>query len=255
MRLFPPELDIGLDEGFTQDKDIFKRSEFGARLSTIVRVLDGPAVLVLDAPWGTGKTSFVRMWRGSLNREGVPTIYFDAFANDYHEDAFLALAAEIIARAEEVEPRSSRAVRSFKSKAVKVAKVLGRASLHVGVRLGTAGILAASDVEEVVAVGKEAAKEIGKEAADALDQLVKERLESHRTDPFEEGRLSRAVLADDDGDRLFEGEREVRTEQRQAKGIGLGVGDKRLVEPDALQIGRGQVDGTLSSAHVRARLI
>ncbi len=99
MRLLPPELASGGDEGFTSENDIFGRKAFGDVLTRIVSELEGPTVLLLDAPWGTGKTTFVKMWRGELVKAKVPTISFDAFANDYREDGFLALAGETVARA------------------------------------------------------------------------------------------------------------------------------------------------------------
>jgi len=91
LQLFPPEIEIAADEGFSAH-DIFERKDFGDRLTRIVRALEIPRVLLLDAPWGPGKTIFVKMWRGELAKAGIPSIYFDAFANDYQEDAFLAVA-------------------------------------------------------------------------------------------------------------------------------------------------------------------
>src|SRR5437899_2382392 len=94
MRLFPPELEIGPEEGFTRERDIFERRPFGEKLTRIVQTLEDPLVLLLDGQWGTGKTTFIKMWRGELTKLKVPSIYFDAFANDYHEDAFLTIAGE-----------------------------------------------------------------------------------------------------------------------------------------------------------------
>jgi hypothetical protein len=79
---------------------------WSSQLTRIVAALEGPTVLLLDAPWGTGKTTFIKMWLGELANVGIPTIYFDAFTNDYHDDAFLTVAGEIVARAEELKPRS-----------------------------------------------------------------------------------------------------------------------------------------------------
>ena len=95
----------------------------------VVTALDDSAVLLLDSKWGTGKTTFVKMWLGELTKIGIPNIYFDAFANDYHEDAFLTIAGEIIARSEQLRPKSTRAINAFKTKAIGVAKALGRSSI------------------------------------------------------------------------------------------------------------------------------
>jgi predicted KAP-like P-loop ATPase len=149
-RLSPPELEIGIDEGFTPEKDIFGRKPFGETLTRIVRNLESPAVLLLDAPWGTGKTTFVKMWRGELAKAMIPSIFFDAFADDYHEDAFITLAGEIIARAEEQKPRSGETLKTFKRRAVGVAKVLGRASLRFGIRAASAGLLSGEMIEDGV---------------------------------------------------------------------------------------------------------
>ena len=134
MHLFPPEVDIGIDEGFTVEKDIFGRKEFAEQLTRVVRALEDPTVLLLDGKQGTGKTIFIRMWLGELRKLGIPTIYFDAFANDYHEDAFLTLAGEIIARAEELVPSGRVALDKFKTGAFQVAKAVARASMKIGIR-------------------------------------------------------------------------------------------------------------------------
>lgn len=115
MRLVPRELEIGPEEGFPPEKNIFNRKPFGEQLTRIVRAVEGPAVLLLDGQWGTGKTIFAKMWLGELTKVAIPTIYFDAFTNDYHDDAFLTVAGEIVARAEELKPRGTRALEKFKT--------------------------------------------------------------------------------------------------------------------------------------------
>ena len=181
MRLFPPDLEIGQEEGFDQEKDIFGRRQFGYKLTKIVQALEHPAVLLLDGYWGTGKTTFIKMWLGELSKLGVPTIYFDAFANDYHEDAFITLAGEIVARAEELGHQDSRSFAAFKEGAINVGKALVRASLRIGVRVASAGVLTGAELEGIKITG-EAAKAAGDETAKALDDLLKERLESHKAD-------------------------------------------------------------------------
>jgi predicted KAP-like P-loop ATPase len=194
LHLFPPELEIGPDEGFNE-KDIFGRREFGEVLTRIVRILEGPAVLLLDAPWGVGKTTFIKMWLGELSKIGIPNIYFDAFANDYHEDAFITVAGEIIARAETLKPRNSKTLKKFKDKAIGVAKILGRASVRFGVRAASAGLLTE---EDGLKVADEIAKAAGDETAKGLDELLTGRLESHNADreAFDQFRTSLTELSE-----------------------------------------------------------
>jgi hypothetical protein len=141
-----------------------------------------PADVLLDAPWGTGKTTFVKMWLGELAKAGIPTIYFDAFTNDYHDDAFLTVAGEVVARAEELKPRRTKALQKFKDSAIGVAKALGRASVRIGLRTASAGLLTGDEVMEGVKIAADGAKAVGDETAKAVDELLKERLESHNAD-------------------------------------------------------------------------
>ncbi|MGA3306147.1 MAG: P-loop NTPase fold protein [Stellaceae bacterium] len=139
MSFLIPELKIEPNEGFTAENDIFNRRNFGIALLNIVRSLEEPAVLVLDSPWGTGKTTFIKMWRGELAKASVPSVYFDAFANDYLADAFIALAGETIAQVNATDKPAKKALKKFKEGSLTAARILGRASVRLGVRAATGG--------------------------------------------------------------------------------------------------------------------
>jgi predicted KAP-like P-loop ATPase len=108
MRLFPKELEIAPGEGFTTEKDIFGRAGFGQQLTSIVSRVDAPLVILLDAPWGEGKTTFIKMWAGELKKRNIPSIYFDAFATDYQDNAFIALSSHIIDELDVAAPSSAK---------------------------------------------------------------------------------------------------------------------------------------------------
>jgi len=137
------------------------------------------------------------MWLGELQKLNVPSIYFDAFSNDYHEDAFLTLAGEIIARAEELSPRSKVTLGKFKVGAFQVAKALGRASTKIGIRAASAGLLSGEELAAGLKITTDIAKVVGDEAAKAVDDLIKERLDSHKADKkaFDQFRESLTALA------------------------------------------------------------
>lgn len=181
LHLAPAELEIGPTEGFSPEKDIFGRRDFGERLCRIVRAIEGPAVLLLDGEWGTGKTTFVKMWLGDLSKAHISSIYFDAFANDYHDDAFIALAGEIIAQVEDNKPSPRRALEVFRGQALQTAKALARAGVKVGIRVASAGLLTGEEVAGITITGDET-KALGEEGAKAIDELLKERLDSHKSD-------------------------------------------------------------------------
>lgn len=64
-------------------------------------------VAILDEPWGAGKSTFIKMWCGHMRLHGFPVIYFDAFKHDYSDDAFIAIAGEVVAAAQELDVPSS----------------------------------------------------------------------------------------------------------------------------------------------------
>ena len=105
MRVFPKPLEIGDEEGFTPEKDIFKRAVLGAGMTNLIANVEDPLVIALDGAWGSGKSTFLKMWAGELRKAGYPVIYFDAFENDYIDDAFAALARELLELAEASSPR------------------------------------------------------------------------------------------------------------------------------------------------------
>ena len=182
MRFLPPEIEIADDEGFNPEKDIFGRKAFGSQFRGIIQSLEGPAVFLLDSPWGTGKTTFLKMWQGELLLSGIPSIYFDSFANDYHEDAFLTLAGQIISRANALLPRDKKAVADFTDKAVRVGKALGRAALRIGVHAATAGLISSATLGEGETALSEAVKAAGDESSKIVDDILKDILESHAKD-------------------------------------------------------------------------
>jgi hypothetical protein len=136
MRLSVPELEIGENEGFSAENDIFKRESFGIQLYNLVKKVDGACTLAIDAPWGEGKTTFVKMWRGLLNKHGIKSIYFDAFTHDYHSDPFMALTGEVFKLYDDGENDKKE---KFKGAASSVLKTVGRAGLNIGLKALTAG--------------------------------------------------------------------------------------------------------------------
>ena len=66
-------------------------------------------------------------------------------------------------------------------------------------------------------------------------------------DAFEKCGFARAVLADDDSDRLVKTQFEIVAQQGKAERIGFAVGDPRRLEPDALEVRRRQVDRAVAS--------
>ncbi|MEX1060703.1 MAG: P-loop NTPase fold protein [Methyloceanibacter sp.] len=167
--MFPPPVEIGETEGFTPEKDIFGRAHLGAGLTNLVSSVSDPTVIAVDGQWGSGKTTFLKMWVGELRKAGLPVVYFDAFENDYVGDAFVAIASEIIALAEERKKANTAKGKRLIKSAVGASKVLLRSSLKLGVKAATLGAIGSADLEE-------AANDIASEASELVDKHLGELL-------------------------------------------------------------------------------
>ncbi len=80
---------------FGSDSDVFKRENFAKQLLKIVNDMPGERVILLEAPWGEGKTVFAKMFQNHLNEQEYRTIYYDVFAHDYYEQPLLPFMEEI----------------------------------------------------------------------------------------------------------------------------------------------------------------
>ncbi|WP_461343029.1 KAP family P-loop NTPase fold protein [Brevundimonas sp. GN22] len=170
MRIFPRPLQIADTEGFTNEKDIFGRQELGSGLTNLVGVVTDPMVIAIDGQWGSGKSTFLKMWAGQLRQAQFPVIYFDAFENDYIDDAFMALAGEIIALVEAHKKSQNPKAKEFKDKAVGALKVVGRSALKVGVKAASMGALDAAKLSD------ELVEAVSNEAEDLTDKHIGELL-------------------------------------------------------------------------------
>ena len=132
-----PEMVIDPDFPFKHDK--LKRDQFAGHMTNMVSSLSDGAVLALDARWGEGKTTFVHMWRAQMKKDGVHSIYIDAFKNDYADDAFLVIARNITHFLDEMKLQDS-IKEDFKQKALKLGVNLLSWGTKTSVRILTSGV-------------------------------------------------------------------------------------------------------------------
>jgi energy-coupling factor transporter ATP-binding protein EcfA2 len=172
VQIFPPKIEISDAEGFQAEKDVFKRAQFGHGLADLVAAVEDPMVIALDGQWGSGKTTFIKMWAGLLRKRGHPVIYFDAFANDYIDDAFLAIAGEVIALSQEAKKAKTRAYKKFLTKAARAGRVMLRSGTKIGIKAATLGALDAADFDDFKSIAGDIAEGVGAKADDYIKALL-----------------------------------------------------------------------------------
>ena len=101
-----PELEIPADNPFRND--VLNRKPLVEFLAGLIGRLSGPFVLALDSPWGTGKTTLVRMMKAQLEQEQFQCVYFNAWQVDYVTDPLVALVSAISGRGGVVRGRVDR---------------------------------------------------------------------------------------------------------------------------------------------------
>ena len=161
IRIQPCEIDVPKNDPFKND--LLGRKESVEVLTHLIDNLEGPCVLAVDAAWGNGKTTFLRIWVQHLRNQGFPVVEFNAWETDFSGDPFVALSAELTEGLQESDEQLATKIAATK----KVAKEVLRRTIPGAIRLATAGILDVGPLLE---------KEVGQ----ALASYAKDRLSEYR---------------------------------------------------------------------------
>ena len=93
IRIQPRDIEVHENDPFKHD--LLDRREAVDTLTHLVGNLEGPCVLAVEAAWGFGKTTFLKMWTQHLRNQGFPVIEFNAWETDFSEDPFVTLSSEL----------------------------------------------------------------------------------------------------------------------------------------------------------------
>src|SRR5450830_8562 len=176
MKFRLPELDIPPEDPFLNDA--LERKPIVELLTGLLDRFSGPFVLALDSPWGTGKTTLVRMLKARLEQEKFQCVYFNAWQSDYVTDPLVALVSEV----DSIELTDESAKSKFKNHLAKARKITSAVAKRGLIAAAKAATLGALDWErDMEAV---AAEVTGGLAGDAVDAFQKEKvaLEMLRTE-------------------------------------------------------------------------
>lgn len=112
------------------ENDKLNRREYAELLTNLVTNLEKPCVVAIDAPWGTGKTTFIKMWTQHLRNEKFPVVMFNAWENDFADKPLVALTAELTeglrehySRLGKTDENIEKASKIFKDSLVSIVKI------------------------------------------------------------------------------------------------------------------------------------
>ena len=168
-QLILPRTAVVGDKAF--EGDLLNRKDLAVKLTGYLDRLRAGAVLAIDAPWGEGKTWFGRNWEQYLKDEGHKVVFIDAFEQDYVEDPFLLLAAEI---AEVFD--SEGAAKELREKAVGVMKAILPIGTKALINIMGRVALGSNDLSKDIGEGFEA---VSDETADAAGKWIEGKINDH----------------------------------------------------------------------------
>ena len=163
IRIQPLEIVVPKDDPFVNDK--LERRESAEVLTHLVGRHSGPCVLAVDAEWGNGKTTFLKMWSGHLRNEAFHVIEFNAWETDFSGEPFVALCSELT---KGLQQNGNDSLTAKINDTKKVATEILRRAVPGAIRLATAGVLDGSGVLDA-----EAGKALGSFAEDRLTEYGK----------------------------------------------------------------------------------
>ncbi|EGT4214458.1 TPA: hypothetical protein SHW33_002056 [Clostridioides difficile] len=142
MGLFNNKIKINEENPFEHDK-LWRKSEIES-LTNLFELVDNQMVLAINSPWGTGKTTFLRIWESFLKsndelKSKYEVIYFNAWENDDCLDPLITIIGEMEKSIKEVNETTWDNIKSKGKKLVKkVAPVV--------IKVATAGAVTSDDL-------------------------------------------------------------------------------------------------------------
>jgi hypothetical protein len=166
MKFRLPELAVPADEPFRNDA--LERKPVVEFLAGLLDKFNGPFVLALDSPWGTGKTTLVRMLKAKLEQENFQCVYFNAWQTDFVDDPLVAMVSELDGL-ELANGKAKTAFRKHLGTAKKITTAVAKRGLIAGAKAATFGGLDLAREYEAIA-----ADVSGGLTGDAIDFFQKE---------------------------------------------------------------------------------
>ena len=169
--------EINLEELTFEKDDLLNRKQIAVNLTNIIKNKSNLNVLAIDSSWGTGKTTFIKMWINMLKTDKfniktksesdeyilneynycdyLKTIYFNAWENDYINDPLISLLSTLEENLDELKNSAEKHIEN----SLKTLKKYSKPLLSSLVKVITSNIL---DLEKI---------DLGKKTEEMLPSL------------------------------------------------------------------------------------
>jgi hypothetical protein len=176
MRLRPPEITVAADLPLAQDK--LDRGPFVEATVELLSSIREPFVVALNAPWGSGKTTTLKLLEPALTKAGMTAISFNAWEVDCATDPLVPLVATMHDRLLLVKGYGKHVDASKVEQWKKAGGALVKHTAIATVKAATAGLLDISAIADSVsnAAVETTMDTSGALANDVIDLFKRERL-------------------------------------------------------------------------------
>jgi hypothetical protein len=152
MLIRPTELEIPENDPF--QNDALKRKKLEPPLTQFVTQASGSLVMALDGEWGSGKTTFLKMWQPKLTKAGHVCLYLNVWKTDFTQEPLVAITSELSSVIEDfaVNCNDGKSLQKHIKKAREMAGKIAKRSIPLAIKVLTAGLIHADDfIEETTA--------------------------------------------------------------------------------------------------------
>jgi hypothetical protein len=168
------EIEITTENPFANDK--LQRQKIIENLTLLVQSTSQPFVISIEAPWGQGKTTFIKMWKAHLENVGHICLYFNAWESDFVEDPLIAFIGEL---SNAIDAKNTKGKLGGQLKKLQNigGKIVKRA-LPLTIQIATQGLLTQENVKKV----SDTLFSSGDEIANFASELAEEKIKQYDSD-------------------------------------------------------------------------
>jgi len=175
LRYRPGEINVAAEDPFENDR--LGREPFIKATSDLLKAIQEPFVIALNGPWGSGKTTTLRMLEPYLATAGVTTVRFNAWEVDYATDPLIPLVAELHDRLLSIKGYGPSFDHAKVDRLKALGSVIAKHGAIAAVKIATAGFFDLGAAAEGIAKATGEAAEEASEAfaVDLIDVFKQER--------------------------------------------------------------------------------
>ncbi|KDN14433.1 hypothetical protein BGI40_05945 [Snodgrassella communis] len=141
---------VEIDAADPFKNDVLDRKANIEILTQFITSYEQSIVLCIDAGWGQGKTTFIKMWQQYLKNQDIPTIYFNAWESDYTDDALIALIGEIGLSIQELVGEDKTTAEKIIGRIYKLVANFTKAAAptiaNLGIKAASGGLISADEI-------------------------------------------------------------------------------------------------------------